>query len=154
MTHTELPVAVIGAGPVGLAAAAHLIEEGHTPVIFEAGDSAGVSILQWGHVKLFSPWKYTTDEVASWMLEASGWQQPDGEAFHTGAQFVKQYLQPLAELPRIAPHLRLNTRVTAITRHGRDKTKTLGRESEPFAVRYRTSDGTEGEILAKAVIDA
>src|SRR5688500_1681289 len=34
----RLPVAVIGAGPIGLAAAAHLIEKGETPVIFEAGD--------------------------------------------------------------------------------------------------------------------
>lgn len=154
MTRTELPVAVIGAGPVGLAAAAHLIDEGHTPVIFEAGDSAGASILKWGHVKLFSPWKYTTDEVASWMLEASGWQRPDGETYHTGAEFVERYLQPLAELPQIAPHLRLNTRVTAVTRQGRDKMKTLGREDEPFAIRFQTDDRTEDEILAKAVIDA
>jgi flavin-dependent dehydrogenase len=31
---------VIGAGPVGLAAAAHLLERGLQPVVFESGPSA------------------------------------------------------------------------------------------------------------------
>ena len=34
-----LPVAVLGAGPVGLAAAAHLSERGLPFIIFESGDS-------------------------------------------------------------------------------------------------------------------
>ena len=51
----SLPVAVIGAGPVGLAAAAHLIERGETPLIFEAGVSVGASMLKWGHVRVFTP---------------------------------------------------------------------------------------------------
>src|SRR5215216_3143239 len=51
----ELPVAVIGAGPVGLAAAAHLIERGIRPLVFEAGAAVGASIREWGHVRVFSP---------------------------------------------------------------------------------------------------
>ncbi|MDN6490819.1 MAG: FAD-dependent oxidoreductase, partial [Yaniella sp.] len=51
----ELPVIILGAGPVGLAAAAHLIERGITPLVLEAGPSVGASIAQWGHTKLFSP---------------------------------------------------------------------------------------------------
>ncbi|MGF9648250.1 NAD(P)-binding protein [Pseudarthrobacter oxydans] len=39
-----LPVAVIGAGPVGLAAAAHLLERGLEPLLFEAGPTAGTAI--------------------------------------------------------------------------------------------------------------
>jgi cation diffusion facilitator CzcD-associated flavoprotein CzcO len=35
MNKTTLPVAVIGAGPVGLAAAAHLVSKGETPIIIE-----------------------------------------------------------------------------------------------------------------------
>jgi cation diffusion facilitator CzcD-associated flavoprotein CzcO len=41
MSDHKLPVAVIGAGPVGLAAAAHLLVKGETPIVFEAGESAG-----------------------------------------------------------------------------------------------------------------
>ncbi|MCA1444971.1 NAD(P)-binding protein, partial [Ensifer sp. IC4062] len=45
-----LPVAVIGAGPVGLAAAAHLITRGIEPIVFERGETVGASLLEWGHV--------------------------------------------------------------------------------------------------------
>jgi len=56
---SDLPVVVIGAGPVGLAAAAHLLARGETPLVLEAGDAVGASIRQWSHVRFFSPWKYT-----------------------------------------------------------------------------------------------
>ncbi len=73
----RLPVVVIGAGPVGLAAAAHLIESGETPIVFEAGSSVGASILQWEHVRLFSPWRYLIDRDAHRLLAEHGWQTPD-----------------------------------------------------------------------------
>ncbi|MBV9789850.1 MAG: flavoprotein, partial [Chloroflexi bacterium] len=41
--HSQLPVVVIGAGPVGLAADAHLTSRGETPLILEAGASVGAS---------------------------------------------------------------------------------------------------------------
>ena len=68
----ELPVAVIGAGPVGLAAAAHLIERGLRPVIFERGESVGASLLEWAHVRVFSPWRYNIDAAARRLLEFLG----------------------------------------------------------------------------------
>ena len=52
-TDTELPVVVVGAGPVGLAAAAHLLERGLEPLVLEAGDQVGAAIREWGHVRLF-----------------------------------------------------------------------------------------------------
>jgi len=48
-------VAVIGAGPVGLAAAAHLLERGLQPIVLEAGPEAGYAVRKWQHVQLFSP---------------------------------------------------------------------------------------------------
>jgi cation diffusion facilitator CzcD-associated flavoprotein CzcO len=53
---TSLPVAVIGAGPVGLAAAAHLIERDIPVRVYEAGETVAASVRDWGHVPLFSPW--------------------------------------------------------------------------------------------------
>ncbi|HEX2205591.1 MAG TPA: FAD-dependent oxidoreductase, partial [Longimicrobium sp.] len=148
-----LPVAVIGAGPVGLAAAAHLLARGETPVVLEAGESVGASIRRWGHVRLFSPWKYLVDPVVAEMLEASGWERPDGEALPTGGELVARLLEPLAAHPRLAPHLRLNARVAAVSRRGLDKVKTAGREDAPFEVVVRTPAGEE-RILARAVVDA
>ena len=46
-------VAVIGAGPVGLAAAAHVLERGMTPIVLEAGADIGHAVRQWQHVQLF-----------------------------------------------------------------------------------------------------
>ncbi|WP_436081755.1 FAD-dependent oxidoreductase [Pararhizobium sp. LjRoot235] len=69
MSKNELPVAVIGAGPVGLAAAAHLVSRNLRPIIFEKGESVGSALLSWGHVRVFSPWKYNIDDAARTLLE-------------------------------------------------------------------------------------
>ena len=50
------PVVVIGAGPAGLAAAAHLVGRGVEPLVLEAGPRAGAAVREWGHVRLFSRW--------------------------------------------------------------------------------------------------
>src|SRR5699024_2723510 len=65
----QLPVIIIGAGPVGLAAAAHDLERGLTPVVLEAGASVGAAIAQWGHTRLFSPWEYNIDDAARRLLD-------------------------------------------------------------------------------------
>ncbi len=154
MINKNLPVAIIGAGPVGLAAAAHLLERGETPLIFEAGEQVGASMAQWGHVQLFTPWQYVTDRAARNLLQPTGWQLPDAERFPTGAEIVTQYLIPLAALPQINPYLHLQTRVTHVARQGFDKMKNQGREQAPFVVTAVSPHGDETYYLAKAVIDA
>ncbi|GHO94884.1 flavoprotein [Reticulibacter mediterranei] len=149
-----LPVVIIGAGPVGLAAAAHLLRRGETPVLFEAGETVGAAMLQWGQVRLFSPWRYLVDQQAQALLEQQGWQAPDPDAYPTGRQLVEAYLFPLAQVPAIRAVLRLQTRVSAVSRLGMDKVKTPDREAAPFVVRYQQADGEEQELLARAVIDA
>jgi thioredoxin reductase len=146
----ELPVVVIGAGPVGLAAAAHLHERQVPFLVLEAGDSAAASVRQWAHVSLFSPWRYNIDSAARRLLDAAGWAAPDDEALPTGGQLVEEYLQPLAKLPAIAPRLRFGARVVAMSRVGVDRVRTAGRVDLPFVVRL--ADGTE--LHASAVIDA
>ncbi|GAA4571789.1 NAD(P)-binding domain-containing protein [Micromonospora coerulea] len=146
----DLPVVVIGAGPVGLAAAAHLHERGLPFTVLEAGDTAGAAVRQWGHVRVFSPWRYNIDPAARRLLDDAGWVAPDLEALPTGAELVDDYFQPLAELPQLKPHLRCGARVEAISRLGLDRLRTAGRDSAPFLVRLADGD----EILARAVIDA
>lgn len=146
----ELPIAVIGAGPVGLAAAAHLAGRGMDFVVLEAGGEVAASIRQWSHVRLFSPWRYDTDPAARALLEPTGWTLPDADRLPTGGELITDYLAPLAEHPAIAPHLRFGAAVTAIARHGFDKVRTAGRDTAPFLLRL--ADGSE--VIARAVIDA
>ena len=106
MQNSSLPVAVIGAGPVGLAAAARLVERGIQPIIFERGGSVGASVLEWGHVRVFSPWKYNIDDAARSLLEAEGWEAPDCDHLPGGKEIVDNYLAPLSQVSSIRRGLR------------------------------------------------
>ncbi|WCN84095.1 FAD-dependent oxidoreductase [Micromonospora sp. LH3U1] len=146
----SLPVVIIGAGPTGLAAAAHLHERGLPFTVLEAGDTPGAAVRQWRHVRVFSPWRYNIDPAARRLLDEAGWVAPDLEALPTGAELVADYLQPLAELPQLKPHLRYGARVEAISRLGLDRLRTAGRDTAPFLLRLDDGD----ELFARAVIDA
>jgi cation diffusion facilitator CzcD-associated flavoprotein CzcO len=154
MINRHLPVAIIGAGPVGLAAAAHLVRRGQAFVVLEAGPAVAGSVRQWGHVRMFTPWRYCVDTAARELLESSAWTHPAMEAIPTGTELVRDYLEPLAALPAMAGHIRLNSRVAAVTRKACDKVRTQGREELPFALRIEAPDGSSSTIEAGAVIDA
>jgi thioredoxin reductase len=147
---SEPPVVVIGAGPVGLAAAANLIERGLPFLVLEAGAGPGATVREWGHVRLFSPWRYDIDPAAARLLADSGWVRPDDAWLPTGAELAADYLQPLADLPAVKPHVRYGSRVVAVTRLGLDRVRSAGREQTPFLIRL--ADGRD--VLARAVIDA
>ncbi|WP_323960878.1 NAD(P)-binding protein [Arthrobacter sp. JZ12] len=147
-------VAVIGAGPIGLAAAAHLLEQGLEPIIFEAGATAGAAIEQWRHIRLFSPWRYNVDDAAARLLESTGWEHPRPTAVPYGGELIDQYLAPLAAVPAIASRLHTGARVVAVTREGMDKTHTKNREAAPFVVRVQHSGGSTTDHVIDGVIDA
>lgn len=155
MNTNERPctVAVLGAGPVGLAAAAHLIGRGLRPLVLEAGPAPGANLATYRHVRLFSPWQYDVDKAARQLLERHGWTAPAADVLPTAGELVDGYLAPLAATPEIAPHLLLGHRVTAITRVGFDKVRTKGREGAPFLIRADTAAGPR-QFLVGAVIDA
>ncbi|MDO2934115.1 FAD-dependent oxidoreductase [Paeniglutamicibacter sulfureus] len=158
------PVIIIGAGPIGLAAAAHLIERHQDVRILESGTSAGAAIQDWGHIKLFSTWKYNIDAASRRLLEtptdtyAGDWEAPRETRLPSGADMVSEYLEPLAAHPALAPNISYGHCVTHVTRiqaDGKsvDKTRTNGREDALFLVRTQTATGTE-DLLGRAVIDA
>lgn len=147
-----LPTVVIGAGPVGLAAAAHLAARELNPLVLEAGGSAGSAVREWGHVRLFSPWSEVVDPAAEKLLAPTGWVRPDGASYPTGDDWTELYLRPLAGA--LGDRVRYGTRVTGVSRAGRDRVVDADREKQPFTVHVAAADGSEERLLARAVVDA
>ncbi|MHA6481008.1 NAD(P)-binding domain-containing protein [Paenibacillus sp. strain BS8-2] len=149
----DLPVAIIGGGPVGLAAAAHLVSKGESFILFEAASNIAGNVNQWEHVRVFSPWQFNMDKAAKQLLEASEWKVPDEQAFPTGRELIDEYLAPLSQLPVIKPFVHYNAKVIAVTRKGLSKVKTAGRDDLPFVLHVQQDNRTY-KYEAKAVIDA
>lgn len=148
---SDLPVVVIGAGPAGLAAAAHLRGRELPVLVLEAGSVAGAAVREWGHVRLFSAWAELVDPAAEKLLAGTGWTPPPARRYPTGAQWADDYLQPLADA--LGGSVRYDTEVTAVTRSGRDRLVSSGRDTVTFAVHVRT-DGRHEVLSARAVVDA
>jgi thioredoxin reductase len=147
----EHPVVVIGAGPQGLAVAAHLVERGQNVVVVERGTGPATAVAEWAHVRLFSAWPELTDAAARRLLAPTGWTAPSS-GYPTGAEWVSGYLAPLADL--LGERVRYATTVTGVARQGRDKVVDAERASQPFVVHAVDADGHESRILARAVVDA
>lgn len=149
----QLPVAVLGAGPIGLAAVAKLIERRLPFFVLEAGERVGANLLDYGHVRLFSPWQYNVDDTMASLLESTGWKHPNPSDLPLAREIVDRVLQPFAGLPEVTPHLHLRTKVVSVSREGFDKVKSAGREAAPFVIRA-VRDGKPLELKARAVIDS
>lgn len=153
MIKQNLPVAIIGGGPIGLSAAAHLKKSNQPFILFETGRQIGANILKWGHVKLFSPWEYNIDKVAESLLRESQIPIPNKEYIPFGKEIVANYLNPLANLEGIKENIHLNSNVIAIGRSGLDKMKNDKREELPFSIQV-IENGKFNIYEAKCVIDA
>ncbi|OXS37389.1 flavoprotein [Streptomyces sp. XY006] len=149
---SELPVVVIGAGPIGLAAAAHLTGRGLPVIVLEAGPAAGAAVREWAHVRLFSTWGELTDPAAEKLLAPAGWTRPDPATYPTGGDWAERYLQPLADA--LGDTVRTGARVTGVSRAGRDRVVDADREAQPFVVHVSHADGRQERLFARAVIDA
>lgn len=149
----QYPVVIIGGGPVGLAAAAHLAEKGASFVLLESGSTVAANVLSWGHVQLFSPWRYCIDEASRRLLETNGWSAPDLDTYPNGRELAEKYLLPLSQVPELASNLRTDSKVISISRYGLDKMKNEERDQTLYIIVVEHSDGSEETILARAVLD-
>ncbi|WP_422104189.1 NAD(P)-binding domain-containing protein [Winogradskyella sp.] len=153
MKTNYLPIAVIGAGPIGLAAAAHIVNRKARPLVFEVSDSIAGNVKSWGHVTMFSQWKLNIDKVSQNILEKNGWQAPEGETIPTGNDLVEQYLRPLSQTNELQSHIKLGAKVVAISRQRINKSKDAHRDRAPFIIRV-LENGKLNSYKARAVIDA
>ncbi|OJX70189.1 MAG: flavoprotein [Micrococcales bacterium 73-13] len=147
----SLPVIVIGAGPQGLAAAAHLHERGLEPLVLEQGSGPAAAVAEWEHVRLFSEWPELIDPAAARLLMGTGWR-PREHGYPTGAVWISEYLAPLARA--LGDRVQYGGQVVGVGRKGRDLLVDAGRAAQPFVVHVRDVDGVESRIEAQAVIDA
>jgi cation diffusion facilitator CzcD-associated flavoprotein CzcO len=152
MSPPNFSVAIIGAGPVGLAAAAHLIIRQIPVKVYEAGDTIAANVRDWGHVRLFSPWSFNTDQAAKAILKQHGWQEPPGDALPTGSDLYEAYLRPLADTPEMRAVIETSATVRAISREGVNKVTTRRRENSPFSLVVQ--NGSIRVDRASAIIDA
>jgi hypothetical protein len=145
---------VIGAGSVGLAAAACVLIRGPTRVLVDQAPGVGHSIRQWSHVRMFSPWRYSVDRAARALPEPTGRRPPPGNSLPVGGEFVSQYLTPLAEAIARMARVEINRRVVSIGRLDFDKARTDWHEKQPLEPVLSRDDGLDETRLAYVLIDA
>ena len=142
-------VLVIGAGPMGIAAAIGAADRGHDVTVLERGE-AGASLRTWGPARFFSPLHMN---VSPRMRELLGADMPDGDALLTGDEYVDRVLVPLVEREPLRGRVRGGRGVVAIGRRGLTRGDYAGhplRAERPFRVVCSNEETYE----ADAILDA
>jgi thioredoxin reductase len=158
MTRTQHPrLAVLGAGPVGLEAAAYAAALGLPFTVYERG-RVGEHLLRWGHVRLFSPFGMNVTPLGLARVRADhpGHELPAGGDQLTGREHVAAYLDPLAASPVVRPFLHAQTEVLRVGRTGLLREESPGdprRARQPFRLLVRGPDGRERVDESDAVLD-
>lgn len=107
-------VAVIGAGPAGLAAGAWLARQGFEPVLFEAADDLGG---QWNAASSMSgTWPGMRTNTSRVLTAFADLDHAPGTAVFPTQEEVLAYLQRYAAQAGLLPRLRLGTRIEHLGR--------------------------------------
>ncbi len=149
-------LAIIGAGPVGLEAAAHALELGFDVHVFERGEVAA-HVIAWGHVDMFTPWRMNVGPASQRLLTKHGWTAPEADAHPSGTEFAEQALVPLAETPELKPRVHSHAQVVQVSRRGAlrsDAADSPPRANHPFRLLVRDVGGRENFLHAHTLLDA
>lgn len=142
-------VLVIGAGPMGIAAAIGAADRGHDVTVLERGE-VGASLRTWGATRFFSPLHMN---VSPRMRDLLGDAMPDPDALLTGSEYAREVLVPLTERAPLAGKVKLGHTVAAIGRRGLTRTDYAGhplRAEKPFRVVCENEDVFEAEVVLDA----
>jgi dimethylaniline monooxygenase (N-oxide forming) len=102
-------VAVVGAGPSGLAAAKHALEAGFDVTVFEAADRLGG---QWYTTAAHSGvWPGMDTNTSRAMTAFSDFPAPAEHPLHPAAEQIRAYLETYADAFRVTGRIRFGTRV-------------------------------------------
>lgn len=147
-------VAVLGAGPIGLEAAAAAAGVGFEVTVLERGE-VGHNVADWGHTRCFTPFGMNIGPAGRELLEGDGHALPGDDDLLTGAAFRAAYLLPLAD--RLGDRVRLltGTAVRAVTRTSLLKGEHIGggeRAADPFRLLVER-EGREEVLEADVVLD-
>ena len=145
-------VVVIGAGPMGMAAALGAIERGYETLVLER-DDVGASLRQWGPTRFFSPLRMNLSPA---MREVLGSELPPDEELLTGPQYADLVLSALARRDPLRARMRTHHVVLAIGRRGLTRGDYPGhplRSEKPFRLLVDTPHGEE-LLEADVVLDA
>lgn len=149
-------LAIVGAGPIGLEAAAAALERGFDVHVFERGE-VGSHPIAWGHVRMFTPWRMNVGPASARLLARHGWVAPPADELPTGAELAERFLAPLAATPELKGRVHAHSQVVHIARQATLKGERAGdaaRAANPFRLLVRDSGGRENILRAFAVIDA
>ncbi|MFP4155684.1 MAG: diguanylate cyclase [Halothiobacillaceae bacterium] len=148
-----LDLLIVGAGPLGVEAAAYARRLGLDAVIVERGDRVGAGMRRCVHARMFSPWQYNHSPLGiDWLRQDGRYVSPEG--IERWRDYLTNYLEPLAEVAGL--EIRFGLTVRRIGRAGLARTDMIGstRAQYPFKVLVRDAAGHEDYLYAWRVIDA
>lgn len=150
-------IVIVGAGPIGIEAALYARFLGYRVTVLDYGD-VGANLRKWGHVRMFAPFQANATRLGRSALAAQyqDLSLPLGDQLVSGAQYLEQYLQPLAASDLIADCVKRHHTVLSIARSSQTKSENYGqpeRSETPLVTLAKDEQGHEHLFESDIVLD-